>query len=69
MSNRAHELLTFLYRDEHCDGKGLISATGLTTPVINDDVERMKDDIVDFSAVQIENRYITAESRGIAIYI
>jgi hypothetical protein len=63
VSNRAHELLTLLYRDEDCDGKGLISATGLTTAVINGHVERMKDDIADFSAMQIENSYIAAESR------
>jgi hypothetical protein len=61
VSNRARELLTLLYRD--CDGKGLISSTGLTTGVINDDVECMKDDIADFSAMQTQNRHIATESR------
>lgn len=62
MSNRAHELLTPLYRDENCDGKGLISPTGLTTRVINDDVERMKDGSADFSALQTRNVDLTAKS-------
>jgi hypothetical protein len=54
VSDGAHELLALLYRHEHCDGKGLISAAGLTTGVINDDVERMKEGIADFSAMQTQ---------------
>jgi hypothetical protein len=55
VSNGAHELLTLSYRDEDCDGKGFISATGLTTAVIND-VERMKDDICSANREQIYRR-------------
>lgn len=64
MSDGAHERLALLYRHAHCDGKGLISAASLTTAVINDDVERMKEYIADFSAMQPpKNRYTDAKSR------